>query len=143
MEKKSLKLADFYQLEAELNGVRNPNTGEVAVNGLLSYKMPLKTKYWLSDLAKKVSEQTEACSKLRDEMIKKYGTEENGQVSIPVQIEKDGEKVENPNFKVFQAEYIALLAEEREIEYKGLTIDELGDIETSDVYQVIFSLIKT
>lgn len=143
MEKKSLKLSEFFQLEAELNGVRNPKTGEVSFSGLLSQKMPLKTKYWLSDLAKKVSEQTDACNKLRDEMIKKYGKEEDGQVSIPLQIEEDGKKIINPNFNLFQEEYNALLSEEREIEYKELNIEDLGSIETEEVYQIVFSLIKT
>jgi hypothetical protein len=143
MEKKSMKLSEFFQLEAELNGVRNPNTGEVSFNGLLSQKMPLKTKYWLSDLAKKVSEQTEACNKLREELIKKYGTEKDGQVSISVQVEEDGKSVLNPSFQKFQEEYNTLLAEEREVEYKPLSIEDLGDIETEEVYQIVFSLIKT
>ena len=72
MTKKSLKLVQFYNLEAELNGVTNPQTGENLTKGLLSEKIQLKTKYWLTDLYKKAKEQTDACSALRDELIKKY-----------------------------------------------------------------------
>ena len=41
MEKISLKLSEFYQLEAELNGVVNQQTGEKLSNGLLSEKVKL------------------------------------------------------------------------------------------------------
>lgn len=142
MEKKSLKLVQFYNLEAELNGVTNPQTGEKLTKGLLSEKLQLKTKYWLTDLYKKAKEQTEACSALRDELIKKHGEELDGGVSITPMIEEDGKKVVNPKFVAFQEEFNALLNEEREIEYKELSIDELGSIETTEVYDTLFSLLK-
>jgi len=44
MEKITLKLQEFYQLEAELNGVTNQQTGEVLAKGLLSEKIKLTTK---------------------------------------------------------------------------------------------------
>ena len=55
MEKITLKLSEFYQLEAELNGLSNQSTGEVISKGLLSEKIKLTTKYWLHDLNKKVA----------------------------------------------------------------------------------------
>lgn len=142
MEKKSLKLVQFYNLEAELNGVTNPQTGEKLTKGLLSEKLQLKTKYWLTDLYKKAKEQTDACSALRDELIKKYGTESDKGVSISQTIEEDGKNVVNPSFVSFQNEFNALLNEEREIEYKELSIEDLGSIETEEVYETLFSLLK-
>ena len=53
MEKITLKLSEFYQLDAELNGIVNPSTGEKLSKGLLSEKVKLTTKYWLTDLSKK------------------------------------------------------------------------------------------
>lgn len=142
MEKKSLKLVQFYNLEAELNGVTNPQTGEKLTKGLLSEKLQLKTKYWLTDLYKKAKEQTDACSALRDELIKKYGEESDKGVSISQTIEEDGKTVINPNFVSFQNEFNALLNEEREIEYKELGIEDFGSIETEEVYETLFSLLK-
>lgn len=142
MEKKSLKLVQFYNLEAELNGVTNPQTGEKLTKGLLSEKLQLKTKYWLTDLYKKAKEQTDACSALRDELIKKYGEESDKGVSISQTIEEDGKTVVNPNFVSFQNEFNALLNEEREIEYKELGIEDFGSIETEEVYETLFSLLK-
>lgn len=144
MEKKSLKLVQFYNLEAELNGVTNPQTGEKLTKGLLSEKLQLKTKYWLTDLYKKAKEQTDACSALRDELIKKYGEESEKGISISPLIEKDadGKAVANPKFALFQEEFNALLNEERELEYKEISIEELGNIETSEVYETLFGLLK-
>jgi hypothetical protein len=142
MDKKTLKLVQFFNLEAELNGVTNPQTGEKLTKGILSEKLQLKTKYWLSDLSKKVKEQTDACQALRDELIKKYGEETDGGISISQTIEEDGKKVVNPKFVSFQNEFNALLNEEREIEYKEISIDELGEVETTEVYDTLFSLLK-
>jgi hypothetical protein len=142
MEKKTLKLVQFFNLEAELNGVTNPQTGEKLTKGILSEKLQLKTKYWLSDLSKKVKEQTDACQGLRDELIKKYGEETDGGISISQVVEEDGKQVVNPKFISFQNEFNALLNEEREIEYKEISINELGEVETTEVYDTLFGLLK-
>ena len=142
MDKKTLKLVQFFNLEAELNGAVNPQTGEKLTKGILSEKLQLKTKYWLSDLSKRVKEQTDACQTLRDELIKKYGEEKDGGIYVPQFVEEDGKKVVNPKFISFQNEFNALLNEEREIEYKEISIDELGEVETTEVYDTLFSLLK-
>ena len=67
MEKISLKLSEFYQLEAELNGVTNQQTGEKLSNGLVNEKVKLTTKYWLSDLAKKVAAEKAAVESVKEE----------------------------------------------------------------------------
>ena len=54
MEKINLQLFEFYNLDGELNGVTNQQTGEKISTGLLAEKLKLTTKYWLTDLAKKV-----------------------------------------------------------------------------------------
>jgi hypothetical protein len=143
MEKKSLKLAEYYQLEAELNGVTNNQTGEKVLNGLLSQKLTLSTKYWLTDLAKRVKEQTEACEALKNELIKKYGEEKDGQIQISFNVKNEaGEDVPNPKFLEFQNEYQNLLNEERELEYKELKLSDLGSIETEEVYSMLFTLLQ-
>jgi N-methylhydantoinase B/oxoprolinase/acetone carboxylase alpha subunit len=96
MEKITLKLHEFYALESELNGVTNQQTGEVVSKGLLSEKIKLVTKYWLTDLNKKVAAEKESVEKLKEELIKKYGKEEEGAISIPMaidQVDENGEVV--------------------------------------------------
>ena len=152
MEKITLKLSEFYQLEAELNGVTNQQTGEVLAKGLLSEKIKLTTKYWLHDLNKRVATEKESVEKFKEELIKKYGKEdkENGSISIPVFVNEviDDETKEvvsrevNPDFVKFQNEFNALLSEERELEYRAFSLEEFDGVETDGVYNTFFKLIK-
>lgn len=143
MEKKTLKLAEFYQLELELNGAVNPQTGEKLSQGLLSQKLPLNIKYWLNDMAKKVKEQKDQCEELKNELIKKYGEEKDGGIQIATVIKNaEGNDVVNPNFITFQSEFQKLLSEERDLEYKELKLSDIGNIETEDSYDLLFSLLK-
>jgi hypothetical protein len=150
MEKVTLKLQEFYSLESELNGIVNNQTGEVVAKGLLSEKIKLTTKYWLYDLSKKVSTEKESVEKLKEELIKKYGKEENGRINIPVYINEviDDETKElmsreiNPDFISFQNDFNSLLQEERELEYHPFKLEEFENVETNGVYTTFFKLIK-
>lgn len=150
MEKVTLRLFEFYNLEAELNGVVNQQTGETISKGLLNEKIKLTTKYWLNDLSKKVSEEKQAVEKLKEELIKKYGqTDENGSVSIPMysKIERDEDgKITSaePNQKYieFQADFNKLLQEERDLEYKPLSLSDFESVESDGNYTTFFKLIK-
>jgi hypothetical protein len=150
MEKVTLKLAEFYQLDTELNGAINQQTGEVLAKGLLSEKIKLTTKYWLNDLSKKVSTEKESVEKLKEELIKKYGKEENGAVSIPLYINEvvDDETNEvvsreiNPDFVKFQNDFNSLLQEERELEYHPFKLEEFENVETESNYNTFFKLVQ-
>jgi len=150
MEKINLTLSEFFQLDAEINGTINQNTGEKLTNGLLGEKIKLTTKYWLSDLAKKVSTEKEAVEKIKNELIQKHGeADSQGNISIPFyaneQVDKEGNVVSrevNPKFVEFQNEFNLLLDEERELEYKGFKLEELDSIESDNNYPVFFKLIK-
>jgi len=150
MEKVTLKLHEFYALDAELNGVMNQQTGEVIAKGLLSEKIKLTTKYWLTDLAKKAAAEKEAVEKLKEDLIKKHGEEdEKGGVSIPMYINivtnEQGEttsKEVNPKFVEFQNAFNTLLQEEKELEYKAFKLEEFESVESDGVYNTFFKLVK-
>lgn len=160
MEKITLKLFEFYNLDAELNGLRNQNTGETISSGLLQEKLSLVTKYWLTDLGKKVAAEKAAVEELKNELIKKYGKEdEKGGISIPMVIddvdadgnpvtEKDTEgndvtrKKLNPDFQAFEKEFNELLQTEKELEYKTIKLEDFEKVETADNYVTFFKLIK-
>ncbi len=150
MEKTALKLYEFYNLEAELNGVANQQTGESISKGLLSEKIKLTTKYWMNDLVKKVTAEKEACEAIKTELIKKHGTpDEEGNVTIPMYINiiKDEEgKIlsaeNNPTFAEFQKEFNALLSEERELEHKAFKLEDFEDVQSEGSYSTFFKLIK-
>ena len=150
MEKITLKLYEFYNLEAELNGVTNQQNGEVTSKGLLAEKIKMTTKYWLNDLVKKVVTEKEACEALKQELIKKHGeADEQGNVSIPMYInimtDEEGQTVSreiNPKFVEFQNEFNAVLNEDKELEYKGFTLEEFENVESEGKYDTFFKLIK-
>ena len=150
MNKIKLKLHEYYTLEAELNGVVNQRTGDVVLKGLLSEKINLATKYWVNDLAKKVLAEKVEIEKLKEELIKKYGEQdETGGVSIPVYInivknEADEivSKEINPKYVEFESDFNALLQEEREVEYKPFKLEEFYSVESENVYNTFFKLIE-
>lgn len=150
MNKVTLKLYEFYNLDAELNGVVNQQNGEVISKGLLAEKIKLTTKYWLNDLAKKVTDEKKAVEAIKEELIKKHGeTDENGSVSIPMYINivtnEEGEIVSreiNPKYVDFQNDFNALLQEEREVEHKPFKLEEFDNVESDGIYTTFFKLIE-
>lgn len=148
MEKITLKLHEFYALDYELNGLVNQQTKTKLSKGLLNEKLSLVTKYWLSSLAKTVAVEKAAIEELKNELIKKYGTElPDGNVNIPIMItetdeEGNNKEVINPKYEEFDKEFGTLLQTEKEIEYKPISLKELSELKTDEYYPVIFKLVK-
>lgn len=151
MKKINLKLIEIIKLEAELNGVRNNQTGEILTPGLLQEKMSLVTKYWLTDLAKKMTAEKNSLEELKNELIIKYGEkDEKGNISILMvieeEVEENGKKVLqkkiNPVYQQFEKELSELLETEKEIEYKELNIEDFSKVETSENYSTFFKLLS-
>ena len=148
MEKISLKLHEILTLEAELNGAKNQQTGEVTLKGLANQKLGIVTKYHINELSKKVQTEKESIDKLREELIKKLGTEEDGQVFIKMYDEEKDEEGNvvsrslSENFIEFNKEYETLLSEVKELEYRPFELSELASIETEENYEIFFKLIK-
>lgn len=139
MTKIELTLAEILSLHVELYGTQKQN-GEV-VEGILSGKMALTTRYWLNDLGKKVAAEKESVDKLRNELITKHGEQKDESVIIETFIGEGDERTVNPKFIEFQNEYGALLDEKREVEYKKLTLDDINKIESDVHCPVFFKLI--
>ena len=160
MEKITLKLYEFYNLDAELNGVTNQQTGEKISNGLLQEKLPLVTKYWLSDLGKKVAAEKATVEELKNDLIKKYGKgDDKGGISIPMVIDEvdsegnivfttdsegksSSKKVINPDFQKFEKEFNDLLQTNKDLEYSTIKLADFANVETSENYSTFFKLVK-
>jgi hypothetical protein len=170
MEKITLKLYDFLNLEADLNGVRNPSTGEVLRRGLLSYPLPMGTKYWLTKLSKSLAEEKSIIDGLKNELVKKYGSEtEDGSISVQMYVTEMDDKgnpvmtkvtvqegketfipktVINPEYLAFERDYSEILQQEKEFEYRPFTLKDLctqdypNGIETDEVYDTFFKLVS-
>jgi hypothetical protein len=141
MEKIKLSLNDALSLEFELNGATNPETKKVIFNGLLSEKMSLKTKYWLTKLSDKLTSEKKTIEELRNDLIKKYGTEENGQVFIKTFLNEETKEI-NPDWTSFSKEVNELLSEEKEFDYNPIPLEDLAEISSEGRYNLIFKLVK-
>jgi hypothetical protein len=150
MDKITLKLGDVLQLESEINGYTEPQTGEQVYEGFSKQNLSIILKYELSDFSTTLKSERTKVETLRDELIKKYGEEDgNGGILVKMYNEiKDEEgnvtgKVVNPQYLEFDKEYGVLLNQEIEIEYPEITVQDLKEAgKTKDKYQVLFKLIK-
>lgn len=148
MEKLKLKLGEVLQLSHEINGLTNPETGERIYEGFLNQNLSIILKYELTDCGEFLTKERKKIDSLRDELIKKYGAEKNGNLVVNMYLEnKDGDgnivRTINPNYVEFDAEYSKLLDQEKEIEFPEITLQDLKDAgKTKDQYRTLFKLIK-
>jgi hypothetical protein len=142
MEKIKLSITEIVGLEAELNGLVNQETNEVIAKGLFGEKLDLVTKYRLKKLSDALAAEKKIIDDLRQELIKKFGKEEEeGKFSIPMWADEE-QKVEHPDFIEFKKQYNELLLEEKEFEYNPLSLKDIKDIKSDERYDLVFRLIK-
>lgn len=150
MEKITLKLGDILQLESEINGFTNQETGKVVYQGFIKQNLSILLKYELTELSEILTKERRIVDGLRDDLIKKYG-EDDGKGGIMVKmfnevVDDKGEvtsRTFNENYVKFDEEYSKLLNNEKEIEYPVITKEDLKEAgKSSDNYKVLFSLIK-
>jgi hypothetical protein len=150
MEKITLRLGDILQLESEINGFVNPETGKQVYGGFVKQNLSIMLKYELTELSEFLTKERKKVEGLRDELIKKYG-EEDGKGGIMVKMidetkDEDGNVISskfNENYLKFDEEYSTLLNNEKEIEYPEITKNDLKEAgKSNDDYRVLFKLIK-
>jgi uncharacterized membrane protein YheB (UPF0754 family) len=141
MAKIELTLAEILTLEAELNGFVNQQTGEKVLDGLLKQKLTLGAKYRLTKLSEELKAEKAILDGLRDDLIKEYGEENDGMVSINAFEDEERTKI-NPKFIEFQDKYGELLLEKKEINYSPLSLKDVEDISSEDNYTILFKLIE-
>lgn len=150
MEKSKFKLGDVLQLESEINGFVNQETGERIYEGFLKQNLSIILKYELTELSEVLSKERRKVDGLRDDLIKKHGEEDDkGGILVKMFNEvKDAEgnvinKVINPKYVEFDKEYGELLNTEIDLEYPEITKEDLKEAgKSKDKYQVLFRLIK-
>lgn len=141
MSKIKLQLGEIVALEAEINGVVNQQTGEVALKGLLSENINLIIKYRLTKLAESLTADKKTLESLREELVKKYGEEKDGGILV-VPFLDEAKTIQNPKWALFANEYNALLAEKKEIEFPSVTLDDLKDVKGEGFYGVFLKYIS-
>jgi hypothetical protein len=150
MQNTTLQLGQILQLEAEVNGIMNIQTGEIITKGLLKEVLKFKTKYWLTQLAEELAEEKKRIETVRDQLVKELGEEdETGVISLPVYInevqDEDGKVVSkdiNPKFVDFQEKFNELLIETKELSHGKFLLEDFESVESAEVYPVFFKLIS-
>jgi hypothetical protein len=141
MSKKKLSLGEIINLEAEINGVTNPQTGEVLLKGLLGENINLVIKYRLTKLAESLASDKKTLDEMRNDLVKKYG-ESDGKGNISVETHLDKAKTQiNPKFEEFAKEYNTLLAEQKEIDFPTITLQDIKDVKSEGFYGMFLKLI--
>jgi len=142
-----LTIDQILQLDAEINGFTNPQSGEVVYEGFVKQPLSILLKYELTELSNRLKEERETVDSLRNELIEKYGekTEDGGIQITPTIEEKKGKKTEtvrNPKYVEFIEEYNKLLQKEIEITHPEITKEDLKDAgKTKDQYNILFKLV--
>ncbi len=150
MQNTTLSLGQILQLEAEVNGVANSETGEVVSKGLLKEVLKFKTKYWLMQLSEDLVEEKKKLDAVRETLIKELGDEdETGSISLAVFINEvkneEGKIVSreiNPKFVEFQDKFNELLSETKDVAHGKFLLEDFEDVESAEVYPVFFKLIS-
>lgn len=142
MRKTELSNAEILKLDSELNGVVNRVTGVKESEGLLDSGIPIKLRYWLTRLSQKVEKRKEIIEKLNQDLIKKYGKEEDGKITIPNTIKKGKEEIVNPDIEAYYKDYIDMLSEKEELEHPNFKLEDFGDLNTAVDLRVLLSLVE-
>jgi len=150
MEKSKFKLGDVLQLESEINGFVNPESGERVYEGFLKQNLSIILKYELTELSEVLTKERKKVEGLRDELIKKHGeTDDKGGIMVKMFNEERDEEGNvlsrsiNPKYVDFDKEYAELLNTEIDVEYPEITKEDLKEAgKSKDKYQVLFRLIK-
>jgi hypothetical protein len=148
MAQTSLTIDQILQLDAEINGFTNPNTGDVVFEGFSKQPISILLKYELKELSETLKSEREKVDEIRNELIEKFGekTEDGGIQITPTIEQKKGKKTEtvkNPKYVEFIQEYNKLLQKDIELTHPDITKEDLRDAgKTKDQYDILFKLVK-
>lgn len=135
-KKSTLTVNQLRELNYELNGI-----GEF--KGLLKEKLPMVTKYHLTNVAKIAAEVFANSEPLRVDLISTHGEEDSqGGKHIPETIVEGGVRVLNPKLVQFHEEWAKVVSVEKEVEHHDFVIADFASLETDANYPVFFSLVS-
>jgi hypothetical protein len=150
MEKITLTLADVLDLEGEINGLINNETGQVIYEGFRKQNLNIILKYDINTFGEVLKNEVKSIDAIRDELVIKYGKEKDGTIMVSMyEEEKDEEgnvisKKYAKNFIEFNNEFNTLLTSKtKEFDVPTITKEDLKNAgQTKDDYRVLFKLIK-
>ena len=150
MENYTLTLGEILDLEIEINGLINNETGEVIFEGFRKQNLNILLKYDISEFGDKLKNEVKLVNEIRDELVRKHGKDEYGKIFVQMyDVEKDdkGNVISQKftqSFIDFQTEYNTLLnSKTKEFQVPTITKEDLKNAgQTKDDYRVLFKVIK-
>jgi hypothetical protein len=140
-----LTLAELQQLKVELEGLRDPATGEQLIKGLLAEQLPLPVKYRLVKVARQAEAESKLITEFSNELIRRLGsTDENGDSTLPYYLPKGEdaqENVPNPAMAEFNREMSALLDQSYTLAHAPFRLQDFAHVDTTANLPVFFRLI--
>ena len=122
-----------------LNEVRGMTAG---LDAILAKELPVKTSYWLARFLDKVSSEMKASETARIKLAEKLSKKDKDGKFL-FKKDKDGKELEpqqydftKDNNEKFQTEFAELGKEEFEIDFKPITLEQLGDIKLKPIVLV-------
>lgn len=130
-----LTVGQAVDIELEILGF---TAGDVKVPGLLNEKLPMKTKYWLKRLVKKLSESRKDFFEAEKELFVSLGAEEvDGKLIIKQKLE-DGS--DNPAIEELNKQRNALLSEKIYVGDIKFDINDFTFEDEMNAYQVFMEV---
>jgi hypothetical protein len=150
MENYTLTLGEILDLEIEINGLINNETGEVVFEGFRKQNLNILLKYDISEFGDKLKNEVKLVNEIRDELVRKHGKDEDGKIFVQMyDVEKDDKgniisQKFTQSFIDFQTEYNTLLdSKTKEFQVPTITKEDLKNAgQTKDDYRVLFKVIK-
>lgn len=141
MAEYKLSLAQVLNLSLELEGHKDPKSGEFLVKGILNQELNLLAKYWLTKLAKTVADEKSKIEAIRNDLVKKYGEDDgNGNIQIKIHADAMGTQF-NHKYLEFTNEFATLLAEKTTIQYEPIKLSLISKIDTTENYVILYDLV--
>ena len=150
MENYTLTLGEILDLEIEINGLINNETGEVIYEGFRKQNLNILLKYDINEFGDKLKNEVKLINEIRDELVKKHGKDDDGKIFVQMyDVEKDDKgniisQKFTQSFIDFQTEYNTLLdSKTKEFQVPTITKEDLKNAgQTKDDYRVLFKVIK-
>jgi hypothetical protein len=150
MENYTLTLGEILDLEIEINGLINNETGEVVFEGFRKQNLNILLKYDISEFGDKLKNEVKLINEIRDELVRKHGKDVDGKIFVQMyDVEKDDKgniisQKFTQSFIDFQTEYNTLLdSKTKEFQVPTITKEDLKNAgQTKDDYRVLFKVIK-
>lgn len=115
----NLKVSEIYTLKNELEG-------------LLKEELEISQRHHLKEIQRKASDELRVSDELREELIKKFGKEENGNIYVNP---KDRE-----NFNQFVKEWEKVLLQKKEVSFPKFNKENFLTVKTKVDLDILFLL---